>query len=92
MKGKICLSLLNCCSNGGGGLGLVVYVKNNINARRREDLETHDMPCLWLEISPAYGKSFWVGNIYRPPTATIEFNDRFEDFIDVISKEDKEFF
>ena len=35
--------------------------------------------------------SFLVGIIYRPPTATVEFNDRFENFIDVISKEDKDF-
>ena len=77
------------CSNGGGGL--IVYVRNNINARRREDLETHDIPCLWLEITPTNSKSFLAGNIYRPPTATVEFNDRFEDFIDVISKEDNHF-
>ena len=37
------------------------------------------------------GQSFLVGNLYRPPNATVEFNDRFEDFIDVISKEEKEF-
>ena len=76
-------------SNGGGGL--IVYVRNSINARRREDLETHDIPCLWLEISPTNGRSFLVGNLYRPPNSTVEFCDRFEDFIDVISKEDKEF-
>ena len=77
------------CSNGGGGL--IVYVRNSINARRREDLETHDIPCLWLEISPTNGRSFLVGNLYRPPNATVEFCDRFEDFIDVITEEDKEF-
>ena len=31
-----------------------------------------------------FGRSFLVGNIYRPPTATVEFND-------VIRKEDNEF-
>ena len=77
------------CSNGGGGI--IVYVRNNINAKRREDLETHDIPCLCLEISPTNGKSFLVVNIYRPPNSTIEFNDRFEDFIDVISNQEKEF-
>ena len=29
--------------------------------------------------------------MYRPPDSKVEFNDRFEDFIDVVSKEDKEF-
>ena len=43
-------------SNGGGGL--LVYVKNGINARRREDLETQNISCIWLEISPPENKSF----------------------------------
>ena len=46
-------------SNGHGGL--LVYVKNGINARRRIDLETNNISCLWLEISPAKIKSFLIG-------------------------------
>ena len=76
-------------SNGGGGL--LVYVKNGINARRREDLETNNISCLWLEISPANTKSFLVDNIYRPPDSRVEYNDRFEDFIDIVINEGKEF-
>ena len=56
-------------SNGSGGL--LVYVKNGINAKRRED--------------------FLVGNMYRPPDSRVEFNDRFEEFIDSLLNEDKEF-
>ena len=76
-------------NNSGGGL--IIYVKNGINARRREDLESHTIPCLRLEISLTNSKSFLVGNMYRPPDSKVKFNDRFEDFIDVVSKEDKEF-
>ena len=35
-------------SNGGGGL--LVFAKNGINAKRREDLETQNISCLWLEM------------------------------------------
>ena len=76
-------------SNGGGGL--LVYVKNGINAKRREDLETQHISCLWLEISPAKSKPFLVGNMYRPPDSKVEFNDRFEEFIDSLLNEDQEF-
>ena len=76
-------------SNGGGGI--LVYVRDYINAERREDLETNDISCLWLEISPDKGKSFLVGNMYRPPDSKIEYNDRFEDFIDTVLNEGKEF-
>ena len=36
------------------------------------------------------GKSFLIGNMYRPPDSRVEYNDRFEDFIENVSKEDKE--
>ena len=74
-------------SNGGGGL--LVFVKNSINARRREDLETHNISCIWLVISPHKSKSFLVGNLYRPPDSRVEYNDRFEEFIDRLIEENK---
>ena len=46
---------------------------------------------MWLQISPDKGKSFLVGNIYRPPDSKIEYNDRFEELIDAVLNEDKEF-
>ena len=66
-----------------------MYVKIIQMPDEGKTLKTHASQCLWLEVSPTNGKAFWVGNIYRPPTATVEFNDRFEDFIGVITKEDK---
>lgn len=43
-------------TNGGGGL--LVYVRNGINVKRREDLETNGISCIWLEILQEKGKSF----------------------------------
>ena len=85
-------------SNGSGGRGggrreggrVMVYVRNDINAKRREDLEINNISCIWLEISQDKGKSFLIGNMYRPPDSRVEYNDRFEDFIENVSKEDKE--
>ncbi|MCU7800226.1 MAG: hypothetical protein KZQ70_08805 [gamma proteobacterium symbiont of Lucinoma myriamae] len=75
-------------SNGGGGI--IVYVKNGINVKRREDLEINEISCIWIEITQEKGKSFLVGNMYRPPDSRVEYNDRFEDFIDTVTKEGKE--
>ncbi|MES9881480.1 MAG: reverse transcriptase family protein, partial [Sedimenticola sp.] len=75
-------------SNGGGGL--IVFVKSGINAKRRDDLESHNISCIWLEISPVIGKSFLVGCMYRPPDSKIEWNDRFENFIDQVLNTGKE--
>ena len=52
-------------NNFNGGGGLIVYVRNGLNAKRREDLETNNTPCLWLEITPIDCKPFLVGNTYR---------------------------
>ena len=68
----------------------MVYVRNDINAKRREDLEINNISCIWLEISQDKGKSFLTGNMYRPPDSRVEYNDRFEDFIENASKEGKE--
>ena len=78
-------------NNTNGGGGIIVYVRDGILAKRREDLETHDIACLWIEICPNKGKSFLVGTIYRPPDSKIEYNDRFEEFIDFVSNQNKEF-
>ena len=75
-------------SNGGGGI--IVYVQNCINAKRRFDLETNSIECIWLEITVGKSKPFLVGNMYRPPNSKVEFVDRFESFIDNVSSEGKE--
>ena len=75
-------------SNGGGGI--MVYVRNGINAKRRADLETNNISCIWLEITPDRGKSFLVCNMNRPPNSKVEFSDRFENFIDGVLREEKE--
>ena len=59
-------------------------------SQRRDDLETNDIACLWLEITPKKGKSFLVGNLYRNPSEKIEWNERFEQFLEHVLVEDKE--
>ena len=75
-------------TNGGGGI--LVYVKDHIIAKRREDLELNDIACLWLEISPNKGKSFLLGSLYRNPTERVEWLDRFEQFCESALNEGKE--
>ena len=75
-------------SNGGGGI--LVYVRDQIMSKRRDDLETNEIACLWLEITPEKGKSVLVGNLYRNPSEKIEWNERFEQFLEHVLVEDKE--
>ena len=77
-------------NNGGGGI--MVYVRNGKNARRRDDLGTNGISCIWLEITPEKGKSFLIGNMYRPPDSRVQFNDRFESCIDYVFREERSYF
>ena len=58
--------------NWSGG-GMLVYVKDQIMAKIRQDLESHYIACIWLEISPNKGKSFLLGSLYRSPTERVEW-------------------
>lgn len=76
--------------NSGGGI--LVYVKDGICASRRTDLEYKNLECVWVEIKPIKSKSFLVGNIYRPPNSTIQWNTIFEECIENVLGEDKEIY
>ena len=63
-------------TNGGGGI--LVYVRDQIMAKRKKDFETQDVACLSVEITPNKGKSFLIGSLYRSPAERVEWFDRFE--------------
>ena len=76
--------------NSGGGL--LVYVMDGVCCNRRTDLEQWNLECIWLEIKPVNSKSFLLGNIYRPPNSTVEWNAIFEENIENVLREDKEIY
>ena len=45
--------------------GILVYVKNDIPSKRRDDLELNNIECLWVEIN-VRNKKLLVGTFYRP--------------------------
>ena len=73
--------------NSGGGL--IVYVKEGIKTCRRTYLENENLECIWLGTKPKKSKPFFVGNIYRPPNSTIQWNELFEACIENALGEDK---
>ena len=72
------------------GGGINVYVKEGIKCARRSDLETDEVECLFLEIFPNNGKSFLIGNLYRNPKESVQWNQLFEDMTEKVLKEEKE--
>ena len=56
------------CSGDSHG-GIVVYVKDNIPCKRRNDLELNTIECIWLELN-IKNKKIPVGTFYRPQNST----------------------
>lgn len=74
------------------GGGIIVYVKDGMNCKRRTDLEHNRLECIWIEIFPKNSKSFLVGNMYRHPNESVKWNEIFENEIEKILREQKEFY
>ena len=52
-------------ANGKGG-GVAMYISDDVNWKRRTDLENTNIECIVIEIFPNKAKSFIVRCIYRP--------------------------
>jgi len=73
-----------------GSGGLIVYVREDIICKRRENLEENDFESLWLEIFPKLRKSFLICFIYRNPNSNVSWNERFEVQMEKALDEQKE--
>ena len=71
-------------TNNGGGL--IIYVKNNICFKRRQDLENNSIENIWIEVQ-ALNNKFLLGLFYRPPEAKAEYWVSFENIIENASEE-----
>ena len=80
-------------TNGSGG-GVGIYIKNQLEWKRRDDLENESIECLWLEIFLKHTNSLLVGCYYKPPKTSEylskEFNTTFNDTLSSLQKEHKE--
>ena len=47
-----------------------MYLSNDLKWKRRTDLETDEIECIWVEVDIFKSKSFLVGCIYRPPDSS----------------------
>ena len=55
-----------------------MYIKENIDYTRREDLENVAVEGIWLEVFIKHSKPFIVGIIYRPPSSSKYISRNFD--------------
>ncbi|MEW8546337.1 MAG: endonuclease/exonuclease/phosphatase family protein [Candidatus Thiodiazotropha sp.] len=60
--------------------GVVIYVKESLNYKRRHDLELPGLECIWLELILQH-KRLLFGLFYRPPNSDQIYHSLIEDSI-----------
>ena len=73
--------------NGGG---VAMYIRNSLTFIRRNDLETDDVECIWIEMKCKQRQHVLIGSLYRPPSSPVDFIDKLGDIIERVSCECKE--
>ena len=72
--------------NHNDGGGLIIYIKNNIFFKRRDDLESNIIENIWVEIH-SVRKKFLLGLFYRPPESRVNYWNEFDNIIEKASEE-----
>ena len=74
--------------------GIVVYLRNTINAIRRIDLEIESIEAIWVEITMPCSRGLLVAHFYRPPDGSQyldpDFLPKFRDMMSTATSEGKE--
>ena len=73
--------------NGGG---VSIYVRDSIKMTPRDDVPSHGLELLCVEISPPKSKPFLVVTWYRPPSDPVDSFDKLEKALAFLDKEGKE--
>ncbi|VDI66016.1 Hypothetical predicted protein [Mytilus galloprovincialis] len=68
------------------GGGIIVYVKNDIHAQRRIDLESESLEAIWLEIKFKDKKAL-LGTFYIPPNSGPDIWEKIEYSLDMASND-----
>ena len=72
------------------GGGLIIYTRSNLACIHRDGLEIRDTEILWLEVKNNKQQPFLLCYCYRPPSATTEWTEKFEETIERANLEAKE--
>lgn len=63
------------------GRGTILYISENINYKRRRDLEDKNFEVMWIEIKVNH-KSTIIGSCYRSPSQTLLIRDQYFSYMD----------
>ena len=77
-----------------GHTGMALYIHQSIKmfTKRRNDLESEKVECIWVEIKHPASPAVLVGYVYRNPAATPPWFDDFVQMMDKVCESNPLFF
>lgn len=72
-----------CCTIDKNGGGVILYFRNMLNCKRRNEFEISNIETLWTEMVLPNSKPFLLCTLYRPPNAHAEWVDLFEEELSI---------
>ena len=66
------------------------FIKNNLNYKRRSDLEDDNIQTIWIELLFKSSANILICMLYRPPNAPIDWLEYFHSALDKAYNENKE--
>ncbi len=83
-------NLLRCDRNRNGG-GVALYINENFNFARRDDLsDDNDIECIWVEIAPPCRRKMYICALYNPNGKDFEFSSKLSVMLSKVSIGDNE--
>lgn len=74
--------------------GVSIYIRDDLQFTRREDLEVDDIELLWIEVFIPNSKSLLICSAYRPPDSSKyldkNFAEKLDDLLSTVTSENKE--
>ena len=64
--------------------GLVTYFANSLNCRFLNNFDNYDIESIWMEIKMKGTRPLLIGFIYRNPSETTEWTDKFDSLMDEV--------
>lgn len=60
--------------------GVMVYIKNNLAYKRRNDLELNGIECIWVELT-LRNRKLLIGTFYKPPSSGTMYSNMIENSV-----------
>ena len=74
------------------GGGVLIYVKDALSYKVRDDININDIECVWIEVKSPGIQPFLVSTFYRPPSVAKSYDDEIKICIEKAAMDNKQMY